>query len=132
MYDTLIILSLSICACQYRWILAQYDVNILDYDINQVFVDSAPLNEGVDIEFDYSRKEVEVYLCCMHVRYNNSYSASTHSGCNVYSLLISICMDCGNCYIRYTNKSCIHKHVNKWDCIQHEICSLSYHNDITD
>ena len=78
MYDTLIILSLSICACQYRWILAQYDVNILDYDINQVFVDSAPLNEGVDIEFDYSRKEVEVYLYCMHVRYNIAHIVLVH------------------------------------------------------
>ncbi len=99
MYNTLIILSLSICACQYRWILAQYDVDILDNDTNQVFINNAPLNEGVDIEFDYSRKEVEVYLCCMHVRYNIAHSASTHSGCNVYSLLIILCacMDCGNC-----------------------------------
>ncbi len=46
----------------YRWILARYDVDILDYDTKQAVVNSASLNEGVDIEFDYSRKEVEV--CC--------------------------------------------------------------------
>ncbi len=45
----------------YRWILAQYDVDVFDYDTNQAVVDIAPLNEGVEIlEFDYSRKEVEV------------------------------------------------------------------------
>ncbi|XP_064388611.1 uncharacterized protein LOC135336680 [Halichondria panicea] len=43
------------------WILARYDVDILDYDTKQAVVDSAPLNEGVDIEFDYSRKEVELW-----------------------------------------------------------------------
>ncbi|XP_064387744.1 uncharacterized protein LOC135335941 isoform X2 [Halichondria panicea] len=47
-----------------KWILARYDVDVLDYyDTKQAVVDSAPLNEGVDIlEFDYSRKEVEVPL----------------------------------------------------------------------
>ncbi len=39
----------------YRWILAQYDVDVFTNK------DTAPQNEGVDIlEFDYSRKEVEV------------------------------------------------------------------------
>ncbi len=46
-----------------RWILACYDVDILDYETTRTVVDIAPPNEGVDIlEFDYSRKEVEV--CC--------------------------------------------------------------------
>ena len=42
--------------------MAQYDVDVFDSDKNvTVKVNSAPLNEGVDIpEFDYSRKEVEV------------------------------------------------------------------------
>ncbi len=46
----------------YRWILAQYDVDVFDYKTNRtVNIDTAPLNEGVDItEVDYSRKEVEV------------------------------------------------------------------------
>ncbi|XP_064387776.1 uncharacterized protein LOC135335965 [Halichondria panicea] len=46
-----------------KWILARYDVDVLDYyDTKQAVVDSAPLNEGVDIlEFDYSRKEVELW-----------------------------------------------------------------------
>ncbi len=50
-----------------RWILARYDVDVLDYyDTKQAVVDSAPLNEGVDIlEFDYSRKEVEVRMLCL-------------------------------------------------------------------
>ncbi len=41
------------------WILARYDVDVLDYDTKQAVVDSASLNKRVDIEFDYSRKEVE-------------------------------------------------------------------------
>ena len=58
---------LSMRRCIYklcRWILARYDVDVLDYyDTKQAVVDSAPLNEGVDIlEFDYSRKEVEVRI----------------------------------------------------------------------
>ncbi|XP_064387836.1 uncharacterized protein LOC135335996 isoform X2 [Halichondria panicea] len=45
-----------------RWILARYDVDVLDYEKNQAVVDIAPLNKGVDIlEFDYSRKEVEFW-----------------------------------------------------------------------
>ncbi len=42
-----------------RWILAQYDVDVFDYESNStVDVNSAPMNEGVDIpEFDYSRKD---------------------------------------------------------------------------
>ena len=55
-------LLVSACTRQYRWILARYDVDVLDYDTKQAVVDNAPLNERVDIEFDYSRKEVEV--CC--------------------------------------------------------------------
>ena len=51
---------LHVHAMQYRWILARYDVDVLDYDTKQAVVDIAPQNEGVDIEFDYSRKEVEV------------------------------------------------------------------------
>ncbi|XP_064388179.1 uncharacterized protein LOC135336331 isoform X2 [Halichondria panicea] len=44
-----------------KWILARYDVDVLDYDTKQAVVDSAPLNKRVDIEFDYSRKEVELW-----------------------------------------------------------------------
>ncbi len=49
----------------YRWILACYDIDILDYETIRAVVDTAPLNEGVDIlEFDYSRKEIEVCREC--------------------------------------------------------------------
>ncbi len=45
-----------------RWILAQYDVDVFDYETNRT-VEIHPLNERVDItEVDYSRSEVEV--CC--------------------------------------------------------------------
>ena len=60
-----IVLSMRRCIYKLcRWILARYDVDVLDYyDTKQAVVDSAPLNEGVDIlEFDYSRKEVEVRI----------------------------------------------------------------------
>ncbi len=58
--------SCNVYTC--RWILARYDVDVLDYyDTKQAVVDSAPLNEGVDIlEFDYSRKEVEVRMLCLN------------------------------------------------------------------
>ncbi len=42
--------------------MARYDVDVFEYDNNQAVVDTAPL-KGVDIAFDYSRKEVEV--CCV-------------------------------------------------------------------
>ncbi len=64
-YNCHIVLSMRRCIYKLcRWILARYDVDVLDYyDTKQAVVDSAPLNEGVDIlEFDYSRKEVEVYI----------------------------------------------------------------------
>ena len=60
-----------------RWILARYDVDVLDYEKNQAVVDIAPLNKGVDIlEFDYSRKEVEVCQECVCTWYsvNNLYT----------------------------------------------------------
>ncbi len=54
-------LLLLMCVYTCRWILALYDVDVFDYDTNQAVVDTAPLNEGVEIlEFDYLRKEVEV------------------------------------------------------------------------
>ncbi len=53
------------CIYKYRWILACYDIDILDYETTRAVVDTAPLNEGVDIlEFDYSRKEIEVCREC--------------------------------------------------------------------
>ncbi len=49
--------------------MAQYDVDVFDCESNStVDVNSAPMNEGVDIpEFDYSRKEVEVCLECLYI-----------------------------------------------------------------
>ncbi len=46
-----------------RWILARYDVD--SWDMKQAVVDAPP--NGVDIEFDYSRKEVEVCCECLHI-----------------------------------------------------------------
>ncbi|XP_064387766.1 uncharacterized protein LOC135335953 isoform X2 [Halichondria panicea] len=43
-----------------KWSLARYDVDVFEYDNNQDVVDTAPL-KGVDIAFDYSRKEVELW-----------------------------------------------------------------------
>ena len=48
----------------FRWILVQYDVDVFDATTNTtVDVNTSPVNEEVNIpEFDYSRKEIEVWL----------------------------------------------------------------------